>query len=191
MKWLILFVALTLFSCRKQLPVLPVLQINVDSLLDYHIRNLRSGDYSLEKVSRVGNHKATTSTHSKEINWSNELEAFRLISLINKPIYSDRYEVREAPDEKSNLTIKSWTAKEPLPITSLKVFFLKQPYQIKRMEAVIEQSNFVFSSSKELSLDFHVLGTRPTPGGYKISGQQKFFWEAPQYYSLEAIVHPK
>jgi hypothetical protein len=87
--------------------------------------------------------------------------------------------------------VKTWETKYNLPLKSLSVYYLKDFSKIKRLEATLEQRNFVFSSTKNLSMEFSVLGPNPMTDKYEISGHQKFFWEEPQYFSLKGHIQLK
>ena len=186
-----LLVSLALLSCRPQklAPAKPLL--NIDSLLDTHELSLIRKAASLEKISSVNNSVHTTLFNSADVNWKQELESFRIISIINKPTYHNRYKIEVAPDGKSNLMVKSWISKESIPIKSLKIYYLENPYQIKRLESVYEQKNLIFTSTKQLTLDFSLLGSNPTPDNYEIKGYQKFIWGDVQYYYLTGHILTK
>ena len=185
------FLILILFSCADRAIQPPASQINIDSLLDYHIAKLSESQLVLTKISNINNQVNSTDIIDARINWKNELASFRAIAAINKPIHSSSYTTKINADTKSNLIINAWETKSNLPLKELKVYYLQDYSKIKRLEATIKQQNFVFSSSQELSLDFSVLGINPITDKYKISGYQKFFWEEPQYFSLESQIHVK
>ena len=187
MRWVTIVIALITLSCQDQNQQTSN-QINIDSLLDYHLKNLNESGATLNKISKINNNVKATELKSQNIEWENELAPFRSIASINKPIYSSSYDITVKSDNKSNLTVKTWTAKNNLPIKSLKAYYLKDLTRIKRLDATFEQKSFVFSSIKELSLDFSLLGPGPTTNKYEIYGYQKFFWEEPQYFSLEGII---
>jgi hypothetical protein len=166
-------------------------QINMDSLLNYHVNQLTKSKVHLSKVSNINNHISTTELSEGRVNWTTEFDSFRAIASINKPIHSSSYNIKVDADKKSNLLVKTWQTEQKLPLKKLKIYFLKDYSRIKRLEASVEQHNFVFSSTKEFSIDFSVLGMHPIIDLYRISGYQKFFWEEPQYFSLEGHIHLK
>ena len=142
------------------------------------------------KVSSIDSDNFTTSLEAKSVDWKNEFEPFRAISVINKPVYADAYNIKISPDKKSNLLVKEWVAKGETSIQSLKIYFLNSS-RVKRLEATFKQTNFVFTSRKNMILEFTVLGTKPLPERYEISGHQKFFWEEPQDYKLACEILTK
>ena len=179
-------IALFVLSCQERVLTQSSSQINIDSLLHYQIEFLSQRKVSLLKNSVINRDSASTSI--SDVNWETELESFRAIDLLNKPIYADQYEIELDQDIKSNLKVKTWTAKRPLPLRSVRVLFLENPYQIKSLEAEIAQENRLFNSSKTLTLDFNVLGIKASIISYRIRGQQKFFGGDSQTYDLQGVV---
>lgn len=190
MRWIVLLFCLSFMSCKKAQTPKAQIQINIDSLLDHQIQYLQTSTLELEKESRINSTINTASLKSNEVNWSNELEAFRSISTINKPTYYDQFKIETLPDPKSNMIIKSWVTEE-LPVKNLKVYFLKSSNQIKKIEVELTQTNFVFSSNRKLNINFSAFGPFPAIEQYEINGTQKFFWEEPQQYSLKGTIHLK
>jgi hypothetical protein len=167
------------------------MQFNCDSLINRQVTLLSNQPASVKKFTRVSGSEADTQVRSNQVNWSVELAPFRVISRINNPIYQANYKVTVAPDPKSNLTIKSWTAINSAPVLSLKVYYLNGSEQIKRIEAVMAESNFVFTSRQTLQLDFNLLGENPRLEHYQISGSQKFLLGNIEDISVDCVVKPE
>ena len=189
-RWLVLTIFLACISCREKSLQRPADSFSLDSMLDLQVNYLSKNGASLIKVSSINSNGFTSSLDSKHIDWENELESFRAISLVHKPVYADSYDIKIMPDDKSNLFVKTWVARDKQPIQSLKVYFLN-PNQIKRLEATLEQTNFVFTSRKNLTLEFSILGAKTLPERYEISGYQKLFWEEAQDYKLACEIRTK
>lgn len=188
----LILISLFLVSCGKRSTNLQLSsQINTDSLLDYHISVLSNSNALLTKSLKINNSVQTADVDDSKINWANELESFRTISLINKPIYLTSYNITFENDKKSNLLVRKWEVKQDLPLKKLKIYYLKDLSQIKRLEATIEQRNFVFSSTKQLSIDFGVLGADRMVDDYEVSGHQKLIWGEPQDFSIKGHVRIK
>jgi hypothetical protein len=191
MRWLLALVLISFFSCQQKTQKFQAGQLNFDSLLEHHINFLSKNGASLEKKSTVNETVNTSQVSTDVINWSSELEAFRILGVLNKPIHSGEYQIVETPDSKSNLIVKTWTAKTAVPVRLVRILYLDQPNMLKKLEAEVEQTNFVFSSSKKLTLEFNVLGGVSVAERYEISGSQSFFWGPPQYYSLAGLIRVK
>lgn len=168
-----------------------LMQFNCDSLINRQVTLLSNQPASIKKLTRVGGSEAEAQLRSDQVKWSIELAPFRVLSRINNPIFQANYKVTIAPDPKSNLTIKSWTAINSAPVLSLKVYYLNGSEQIKRIEAVMVESNFVFTSHQTLLLDFNLLGENPQLEHYQISGSQKFLLGNVEDISVDCVVNPE
>ncbi len=177
-----------LLACRDPGQKLPAQQINFDSLINRQVQILSNQSSSLIKRTSVGQTTVETSLANQQVQWKKELEPFRIISLINKPVYRDSYESSVEPDPRSNLIIKSWVARGDEPLRTIRIFYLDHISQIKKIEARLEETNFVFTSYQDIQLDFTVLGGSPQLERYKISGMQKYFMGNLRGFSLEGIV---
>ena len=168
-----------------------LMQFNCDSLINRQVTLLSNQPASVKKFTRVGGSEAEAQLRSNQVKWSIELAPFQVLNRINNPIYQANYKVTIAPDAKSNLTIKSWTAINSAPVLSLKVYYLNGSEQIKRIEAVMAESNFVFTSRQTLQLDFNLLGENPQLEHYQISGSQMFLLGDIEDISVDCVVKPE
>jgi hypothetical protein len=182
-----IFLLLVLLSaCQKPQIVSHSGILNCDSLLNAQLAGLTS--MTLEKKLSVNGVEFQSTTTGK-IDWAKELEAFRELNQINRPIYRDAYQIKNTPDPQSNLTIQIWTAKTKVPIRTLRLFYLEKLNNIKRMEAEIEFNEFYHRSSKTMRLDFALLG-HPRLESYEISGSQQYFWGASNSILVEGSIRP-
>src|SRR5882672_1717090 len=80
----------------------------LDSLINSQVLFLRDAKATLTKYALLDQKTDTTSyIPSDSTAWSNELGVLTQLSVINKPIYSDKYTVRDGlQDLKSNLKIR-------------------------------------------------------------------------------------
>ncbi len=168
-----------------------MMQFNCDSLIDRQVTLLSNQPATLKKFTRVGDSEAEAQLGSNQFKWSIELAPFRVLNRINNPIYQANYRVTTAPDPKSNLTIKSWTAINSAPVLSLKVYYLNGSEHIKRVEAVMVESNFVFTSRQTMQLDFNLLAEIPQLEHYQISGSQKFLFGNIEDILVDCVVKPE
>jgi len=166
------------------------LQFNCDGLIDSQIKWL-AHNASVKKFTTVGNFNEATEMSQNQVDWKTELELFRALANINKPIYRNTYSISVAPDPKSNLTIKSWLANGHAPIRSLKVYYLERPDEIKKIEATLEEKNFIFTSTKIIDMEFNVMSEIPKLERYKISGVQQFLFDKPNPFSVVGDVLEK
>ena len=179
-----------ILACSQAKQEKQVLQFNLDSLLDFHARQLSKTGARLNKSTSLKDTVKFLTGAIQTVSWEKELEPFRMISAINKPIYRNAYTVTVERDPKSNLMVKSWKAKANEPVRLVKLYFLNNLSTLRKLETVVEKRNFIVSSRQKLEMDFNLFGNSQLER-FAISGSQKFFWDNPQPFSLTAIVESK
>lgn len=162
--------------------------LNMDSLINEQSKALIG--YSVKKDIQVNDSTFATKEFRNVSNWSNELNAFQELNQINRPTYRDAYVLTDAQDLKSNLIIKTWTARTALPLRSFKLYILPTTSQIKRIEAEMVVSDFYYDSDRKLVLDFSLLGAGNRLEAYHISGTQKYFWASREHFSVSGVITP-
>lgn len=149
----------------------------VDSLVMAQINYLSSVHATLYKESAL-NAQLDTSRYSPadSMQWIKELDIFRQLEVINKPINRDSYLVNDGEtDPGSNLTIKTFTRKEKeeLPVVYLKVYYQHSIRQPRKIEALFDEENALYKSARVLSMDFHPINNKTVLTSYSITGGQK------------------
>jgi len=177
MRFLFLTILFVTAACQSPEPQVSSHILNIDSLLNTQAKLLDK--VSLDKTLKVGESEFKTQVSAP---LKSELEPFREISQINRPIYQSNYQVTVHPDTQSNLTIKEYRAKNYAPVKLLRLFYLDNLSQLKRLEATLTTEDFYQSSEKNLSLDFSLLGDTLRLESFSISGSQRYFWSIPQHF---------
>lgn len=167
-------VTIGLFSCQGP-PKTRNELLAIDSLLDAQIKMLTIQKTQLTKEAIInGQTEKSVEVFNDSTKWAYELDVFRQLNLVNRPIYLSKYEVtEEIKDTNSNLSIRSIDTKETLPIRWLKVFYQDIPSKIKKIEGYYTESNSVFSGSRKLSLEFQDIQGRLSLVKYQIDGGQE------------------
>jgi hypothetical protein len=184
MRFFILLILFLALACQSPETQVQSNILNIDSLLNTQGKLL--GKVSLNKTLKVGDSEFKTQPLSVQL--LSELEPFREISQVNRPIYKNNYRVTIYPDSQSNLTVKEYRAKSYAPVKSLRLFYLKNLSQLKRLEATLTTEDFYQSSEKNFSLDFSLLGDTLRMESYSISGSQQYFWSVPQHFLVKASI---
>ena len=147
-----------------------------DSLVTQQVKTLAKSKW--KKVSTLNNKVDTVFIQPDSLQWSNELDAFRQLDAINKPVLKDNYTVEEKKDIHSNLTVRNFklrvnsNKKLKTPVPFVDFYYFNQPSDLRKIVAVYEESNSLFTSRRQLSLEFEE-GNSKNLIGYKISGFQK------------------
>ena len=120
----------------------------IDSLISGQINYLTEMKAGLFKEALLSGKTDTVRfTPADTVGWKKELDVFRKLDEINKPVNKGRYEVSDGLlDPSSNLTIKEFKSKEPLPVLYLKIYY---------------QGNKETPVARGMDCHLHDLGDRP------------------------------
>ncbi len=162
-----------LFSCNEKKEIAPL--YNVDSLVSVQVSYLTSKHAGLRKEARIGpQYDDSTYTPKDTLAWSNELEIFRQLEVINKPINRNGYIIDDGLfDPASNLTVKAISALEKQPVRYLRIFYLNSIHKPRKIEALYNDGNALYESGRLLSMEFNQVGDKNILTSYSIQGGQK------------------
>lgn len=108
---------------------------------------------------------------TRDINWTRELELFTQAD-INKPALRSSYQIAHPDSLTYRYTLKS--SEEKLTVRSLTVLLDSLTHQPRRIEAVLQTSNPLYSSERHLLLESGLIGKRQwRVQHYKLAGFQK------------------
>lgn len=163
----------------------------MDSLMTEQVNYLSASTATVRKITVLGEKSDTVLVAPKDSKgWIKELDIFRELDAINKPIYLGKYTVEEdLSDSRSNLKIRSFTGAEDLPIAFLKIYYQGTPDRVRRIEAEYKQANSMYKGSRFLSLEFEEIYNKPVLTSYSITGGQKMFLGDTVRYTVYASVN--
>jgi hypothetical protein len=163
--------------------------LDVDSLMNAQVAVLTKSKASLTKKAVIGLRKDSSSTVPDSSAWSQELDVFRQLDLINRPIYRDVYEIKDKmKDSKSNLLIYALEARSKSPIPYLRLYYQDRSSRLKKLEAVYQESNSLYGSHRLLKMYFDDSTGRPSLTGYSIEGDQKMILSDSVHYAITARI---
>jgi hypothetical protein len=147
----------------------------IDSIVEMQVVHLAKNQARLQKITVLGSDQDTTTFVPKDsLAWSNELEIFHQLEMINKPLNRASYLVDDnLYDPGSNLTVKAFTSLEDLPVRSLRVFYSASVKSPRKIEAIYQDTNALYESSRALVMEFQQVNSRNVLTGYSIDGGQK------------------
>jgi hypothetical protein len=162
---------------------------NIDSLVTEQIRLLATTKPTLEKHAVLGSGTDTLAYVPDSTQWNKELEIFRQLDLMNKPVNRAYYLVDDnLYDPGSNLTVKAFTALEPLPVRSVRVFYDTDIRQPRKIEAIYDEENTLYKSSKNLLLEFQQIDNKNLLTSYSIDGGQKMILSDSVTFSVKGRI---
>ncbi len=157
----------------------------VDSLLQAQANYLSARKAHLKKIVILGGKEEEISLAPKDIiAWRNELEIFTALDVINKPINRSYYSIEDLSDSRSNLKVKAFTTKEDLPVRFIKIYYYQSPNKLRRLEAQFKESNSLYTSLRDLTMDFQQFGDTIVLTSYNIVGGQKMMLDDTVQYRI-------
>lgn len=150
----------------------------IDSLITGQIQHLTTIQAGLFKEALLSGKTDTLSYIPQDtIAWVNELDIFRKLQIINKPINKGSYLVDDGLfDPGSNLTVKAFTSLKKLPVVYLKVYYQGSIEKLRKIEALYDEANPLYESARLLSMHFQQIDNRTILTSYSIKGGQKMIF---------------
>lgn len=185
------FLVVMLFAvgCAKKTSVTDPF-FEIDQLIDEQIKTLKDTGASVDKRAEVGDAKDASIFVPDSAQWANELDAFRQISSINKPIYKEAYRIEDGLDDKrSNLKIRRFSTERNIPVKALDVYYQDNIEKLRKIEAVITDQNALFFASKKLTLQFEEHQEKLSLSSYTIQGVQKMMLRDSVNFIIESKVN--
>ncbi|HEY8937779.1 MAG TPA: hypothetical protein VIM65_21275 [Cyclobacteriaceae bacterium] len=150
---------------------------NIDSVVGNQVAYLPKVKSVLTKqVLFNGKEDSAVIAPKDSVAWATELDVFRQLDVINKPINKGLYSVVDERDTKSNLMIRSFTStNEELAVQILKIYYHNSIANLRKIEGLYLEKNYLYTSTINLSMEFDNLYNKITLTNYTIEGSQKMF----------------
>lgn len=186
----IFFIVLLAVGCQKQ-EVKSKRYFDLDSLVSAQVVYLSKSKASLKKEATISKKSSSSVNALDSTAWSHELDVFRQLDLINRPIYSDVYYIKDgAKDSKSNLLIRSYEAPANSTVPYLRLFYQTTPSRLKKLEALYRETNSLYNSQRKLEMYFDDATGKPYLTGFFIEGHQKMILSDSVHYTIQAEIQP-
>lgn len=176
-------VALALGSCNVKTQ--PAAFYPIDSLVMQQIHYLTEIKAGLFKQALLSGKTDTLTYAPKDtLGWIKELDIFRKLQVINKPINKGSYLVKDGlADPGSNLTFKAFNSLKKLPVVYLRVYYQGKIEKLRKIEALYDEENSLYESARLLSMNFQQINNKTVLTSYAIKGGQKMiFGDSVSFY---------
>jgi len=187
---LLIFVVLTLSACMNDTSRLGTTYFSMDSLVNAQIEYFANKEVLLNKSATINGIEESNVLKPDSLVWASELEIFRKAD-ITKAAYSNAFDISIIPDTESNLKILQYTSKSEMPVKSLKIYFLHEVSDIRKISAVIKEDTRVFTNDKVVNMNFEKVAGISVLKSYNIEGKQKMLLSDSTLYSIRGSIDPK
>ena len=175
---LLLLLATAIFSsCSEKQPVTQHSFYNIDSLVDRQVQTLKSSKYELNKVVEIGGKQEQTHLTPDSTQWATELEVFRQLAQVNKAAFRDAYVVSDMRDTNSNLTVREIRAQRPVPVSLVRLYYLRTPADLRKVEATFVEENEVYTNTRQMVLELERFSNGNLLRRYRVKSLQKFMMD--------------
>ncbi len=183
--------AFLLTACNRVNQQYDKAYVDFDSLINVQVAELIKSEVTINKISVINGKRDSSTFLPDSLKLSNELDVFRQLDLINKPLYRNSYDIKVGEkDTKSNLLIRSYTAKSPSPVSYVKFYYQSSSNHIKKLESFFREENALYNTSRNLTLIFDDSSGSPLLSGYQLSGSQKMILSDTVNFSVEVSFSP-
>lgn len=146
----------------------------IDSLVNAQVNLLTDAKARLKKEVGLGEKMDTTTIIPDSIAWVKELDIFRQLQIINKPLNQKSYRVEDGlHDPASNLSIKAFTTSDDLPVRFMRIYYQHSIDKPRRIDASYDVENRLYASARLISMEFRQVNNKTILNSYSISGGQK------------------
>lgn len=182
--------ALWMLGACNQFKEENIYYLNIDSLIQHQIEYLVKERASVSKMAVMNGVKQDSVFIPKDsAAWARELDIFKEIGSINKPINRGSYKVTDGlPDETSNLMVHQLTATSELPIVFVKTFYQDVPAKLRKIEALYYQENSLLKSKRLLTMEFTDLYNKNILTSYSVEGRQKMFVGDSVHFTIKGSI---
>ncbi|MBS1489874.1 MAG: hypothetical protein JSS93_05065 [Bacteroidetes bacterium] len=189
MKWIIITVlAGALWSCVSDKQKYKKIYFDFDSLITAQIKDIKKHEAVLLKKTILNSLVDSLSIKPDSIQLRNELEMFRQIDDINKPMYKGLYQMETKEDINSNLTVRTFTTNIKTNVAFVKLFFNQKISRLKRIESSWAENNTMMNTQRFLMLEFDDYNGQPRLIHYRVTGYQKVIFSKSVSLAVEGWV---
>ena len=187
--WLFVIALVFLSSCENK-PGEIKYYYAVDSLLKNQTKFLSTSKAKLTKEAFIdGETESRSYVPKTDTAWQFELDVFAQLNDINKSTNVGKYRTaRAVKDLNSNLLIYTIESTEKLPVSFLKVYYLDNLSNIRKIEGLYREESSLLTSSRHLAMEFQNINNKIVLTSYSIQGGQKMLLGDSVTFSVHGMV---
>ena len=164
---------------------------DLNRLIDQQLVWLIELNPKIQKTAVLNGIPESSSMRLDSVQWTRELKIFRDADLNKSRLRQEYRIVEDLSEPNSNLKISLYEAinKEMMEVEYLKIFYVEEEDDLRKLEASVREKNALFSSKKMLYMTFEDNGNGSIKIiHFKIEGQQKMILMDTVKFSLEVTL---
>lgn len=178
--------ALLVAGCVKKNQQVDSPYLDFDSLINAQIVALTKAKSTLTKSVLLDGKSDRSVLAMDSTLLAQELDVFRQLDVINKPLYRDAYEISDGEkDIQSNLIIRTYRAKKKTAIPYVKIYYQNNFSRIKKIESGIQDTNSLYATNRSFQLEFDDAHGALLLSKYKLTGGQKMILSDTVLFTIE------
>lgn len=189
MRGLYIFIsALLIVGCVKENRQVYSPYLDFDSLINAQVNSLAKAKSTLTKSVMLSGKSDQSVLAMDSTLLSQELDVFRQLDLINKPLFSNAYEISDGEkDSQSNLTVRRYRAKMATPIPYVNLYYQNDFKKIKKIEASFHETNTLYGTNRQMTLEFDEVSNKLLLSKYRLVGGQKMILSDSILFRIEGL----
>ena len=170
---LLIIIASFLVGCQQVDRKYDKAYFDFDSLVNIQVKKISLTGDSIHKAANMDG-KADESVFLADSSaLAHELDVFRQLDVINKPLYKEAYKITSEKDAKSNLSVRNYTSSIKSPVSFVRFYYQNDFRRLKKIESSYKELNSLYFTQRQLILEFDDTSGEPLLMNYSISGSQK------------------
>nr|WKN38312.1 hypothetical protein K4G66_06300 [Tunicatimonas sp. TK19036] len=162
---------------------------DLPSLVQQQLDRLDSLQPSVEVVAKINNQEEKEKVKKDSTGWAETLKLFSDAD-INRPVLQGSYIVSDSTDQQHHWSVRTYRAKQPqeVEVPYLTVYYQDSLTNVRRIETKFHEENLLYSTSRQLEMQFEPTNSGPRLVGYRSEGRQKMILRDSVHYQLQATL---
>jgi hypothetical protein len=160
-----------------------------DSLIVANKNYLVKANAGLTKYALISGRQDTIFLKPDSTTWKNELDIFSQLSVFQKAAYRDAYQIEDRlRDSQSNLSVRQYKSTREVPVPLIRFYYHNTFGQLKKIEARYQNINSLYSTTRQLVMDFDQRNGKAVLTGYSVNGIQRMILSDSLTFSVKCDV---
>ncbi len=162
-----------------------------DSLINTQIASLVKTNTSLSKTVSLDGKSDQSTMKTDSALLAHELDVFRQLDVINKPLYRGAYEISDGEkDSRSNLLVRRYKSKNSSPVPFVNFYYQSDFHHLKKIESYYVENNTLYLTKRNLQLEFDDTSGTLLLNRYELTGTQKMILSDSVKFSIAGSFLP-